>query len=223
MENERGTFDSKQFQHHLNFRYPVIGGSGTQRSMVPPPRDPHDNLGPNIDNNFMETNISAIKDLRPSKLSSCYQQIGLIHTQLMTEVEVTQNPTSMRDLESYLEPVLREQLKLGDPRKSDYVSKMNTLNNVFKEVLEMTCNYRIELGITLQRLVEGYSSVFLQLLKVSYENKKHRAIGNNEYEEKIREFDRKMLLFEDKKKEFREASEAQVKLLKSKDREIAIL
>ena len=39
---------------------------------------------------------------------------------------------------------------------------MNNLNGCFLDILDSVCSYKAELGVVLQRLVESYSSVFLQ-------------------------------------------------------------
>jgi len=38
---------------------------------------------------------------------------------------------------------------------------MNSLNASFIDVIDTVCGYRIELGISLQRLIESYNSIFL--------------------------------------------------------------
>ena len=95
-----------------------------------------------------------------------------MHATLMSETEVAESPTSDQEIEAYLTPDIRDQISAMDTPKAHCVGKMNLLNSIFKEVLSLTCSYRIELGTTLQRLVESYTSIFIQLLKISYESKK---------------------------------------------------
>jgi hypothetical protein len=109
----------------------------------------------------------------------------------MARLPVVQSATSNQNLEAFLTPAAREQVQLGDARRGEYLGAMNTLNSVFKQVLELTCSYRIELGITLQRLVESYNSLFLLLMEVSY-TKETKVAGRNEYAEKMQEFDMKL-------------------------------
>ena len=67
----------------------------------------------------------------------------------MAEVEVTNSPTSVLQIESYLEPKIKDQIKDGDTVKSQYVQMMNILNRTTKDVLDLTTAYRVELGLTI--------------------------------------------------------------------------
>ena len=48
---------------------------------------------------------------------------------------------------------------------------MNNLNGCFLDILDSVCSYKAELGVILQKLVESYSSIFLQQYTVFYEGK----------------------------------------------------
>jgi hypothetical protein len=48
---------------------------------------------------------------------------------------------------------------------------MNNLNGCFIDIIDSVCSYKIDLGVTLQLLVESYNSVFLQQYEVFYKGK----------------------------------------------------
>lgn len=91
----------------------------------------------------------------------------------MASQTVDQGLSDSKSLMSYLPSHVREQVELGDPRRFQVIQAMEALNGVFKEILEITCSYRFELGTTLQRMVESYSSLLLQMigLSITKENK----------------------------------------------------
>ena len=76
-----------------------------------------------------------MKELKPSRLASCYQTIGLYHATLMSELEVHEGVNNNLTIEHYLTPNIREQIAAMDTTKAHYVGKMNLLNQIFRDVL----------------------------------------------------------------------------------------
>jgi len=66
----------------------------------------------------------------------------------MSDVDIKTETEQMRQIESYLSNYDRKVVE-NNPEKGNYVNKMNVLNSTFIDVLDITCQFRIELGITL--------------------------------------------------------------------------
>lgn len=127
-----------------------------------------------------------LKELKPSKLSVCYQTVSVMHQSLMREVHVDGSPTSVLELESYLPSDCKQQI--AQNVKGQYVRMMNILNRTTKDVLDLTTTYRAELGFTIQKVLESYNSVFIQLLKTSCE--REAPVEKMMYEEKLVELEK---------------------------------
>jgi hypothetical protein len=66
----------------------------------------------------------------------------------MSDVDIKTETEQMRQIESYLSNYDRKVVE-NNPEKGNYVNKMNVLNSTFIDVLDITCQFRFELGITL--------------------------------------------------------------------------
>lgn len=58
--------------------------------------------------NYDELNKQTLKELKPSRLASCYQTIGLYHATLMSELEVHEGVNNSLTIEHYLSPHIRD-------------------------------------------------------------------------------------------------------------------
>lgn len=135
----------------------------------------------------------------------------------MASITVDQGLSDSKSLLSYLPSHVREQVELGDPRRNQCLQAMEALNAFFKEVLEITCSYRFELGTTLQRMVECYNSLLLQMIGLSI-TKENKVAGTNEYQDKIDEINARLEQMQAQEQEFRDCSSNQQLVLESKDR-----
>jgi len=59
-----------------------------------------------------------------------------------------------------MNPHIREWF-VRNPNHTDLLNDMNYLNTSFIDIIDTVCGYRIELGTSLQKLVESYNAVYL--------------------------------------------------------------
>jgi hypothetical protein len=79
----------------------------------------------------------------------------------MTKKAVTSETANLHAVQKTMNPQLR-QFFMQNEDHAALLSDMNNLNGNFIEVIDTVCGYRIELGLSLQKLVESYNSIFVQ-------------------------------------------------------------
>lgn len=85
----------------------------------------------------------------------------------------------------------RDGSHLKNAMHNELFKDMNRLNGCFMDITDAVCAYKVELGTTLQKLIESYNSVFLQQYEVFYEGRL----------EKEKMLDAEVLLYQRKQQE----------------------
>ena len=49
----------------------------------------------------------------------------------------------------------------GNVQHVEILNSLNFINSEFIEIIDTVCGYRIELGMSLQKLVESYNAIYL--------------------------------------------------------------
>jgi hypothetical protein len=111
--------------------------------------------------NFLVQNASSVRDYKNTKLQQNRNNIDFIHASLMGKKNVTSETANLHAIQKTLNPTLRQFFMLN-PDHAELLSDMNNLNGNFIDVIDTVCGYRIELGLSLQKLVECYNSIFVQ-------------------------------------------------------------
>lgn len=114
--------------------------------------------------NFLDANIAGLKEHKAGIFETNRKKIGLLHERLMKAKSV-QLAKAGTQLQKHLGHKMKEtylrQSKMTT-NHSQHFSDINSLNQAMLEVIDSTCNFKVNLSETLQMVIECYCSVFLQ-------------------------------------------------------------
>ena len=116
-----------------------------------------------------------------------------------------------------MNPHIREWF-VRNPNHTDLLNDMNYLNTSFIDIIDTVCGYRIELGTSLQKLIESYNAVYLHQFHHFYSSKLEREL---DLDKKIAEHEKEISILKQKERDIDEDRELRIKLLASKDQDIA--
>ena len=88
----------------------------------------------------------------------------------MRNKNVNSENSNLYSVQRALTPYFREYF-MSNPKHAWLLSDMNNLNGNFIDIIDTVCGYRIEMGLSLQKLVESYNSIYLQQFEIFYEYK----------------------------------------------------
>jgi len=111
--------------------------------------------------NFLAHNINSVLDYKQAKITQRQQSIEEIHSRLMQKKNMCQDVAELGAIQSAIHPKHRE-VFLKNKDHASQLSEMNALNMNFMDVIGIVSSYRVELGVCLQSLLEGYNSIFVQ-------------------------------------------------------------
>lgn len=64
----------------------------------------------------------------------------------------------------------------GNVQHVEILNSLNFINSEFIEIIDTVCGYRIELGMSLQKLVESYNAIYLHQFNIMYSQKGEKDI-----------------------------------------------
>lgn len=120
------------------------------------------------DFDFTMRNISRIRSLRVQKtveMENARKQIDEIHESLGVSEIKLEDRRRLERLQNAMEPMVKERF-MSSPLHSQITQNWNTLNGAGLALFEQVSCYRVELGQSLQKLMQCYSALYLQQLNV---------------------------------------------------------
>mmetsp|Transcript_34621 Transcript_34621/g.52960 ORF Transcript_34621/g.52960 Transcript_34621/m.52960 type:complete len:80 (+) Transcript_34621:660-899(+) len=79
----------------------------------------------------------------------------------MDKKYLTRMTVNMEHIENSLTPQFRIEF-MKNPMHAELLAYLNKLNAAFLGIVDHVCSYRVELGASLEKLVESYNSIYLQ-------------------------------------------------------------
>lgn len=139
--------------------------------------------------NLVDANITSVRQHKSAFLESKRRRIEAIHKRIMAENDIQNKDICrmQRLLPQRLREVFIEQKKAEGGDHSQHFRDLNELNDVFISVLDSLCSYRVDLGNSVQKLVECYCSVFLQQFQTFYTVKKPKLSPEEVEAQKLKE------------------------------------
>lgn len=114
--------------------------------------------------NFLDANILNLKDHKAGIFETNRKKISRLHERLM-KVKTVQLAKVGSQLQKHMGHKLKEtylrQAKMST-NHSQHFADINSLNQAMLEVIDSTCNFKVNLSETLQMVIECYCSLFLQ-------------------------------------------------------------
>jgi len=113
--------------------------------------------------NKVDQNVDNIRDYKLLEMETYKQQISDLHSGLMIRKSVCSGKDSnLMQIQKLLAPNLKEIFLNDNNTEHNMLFRdMNNLNGSFLDILDNVATYKVELAITLQKMVESYNSVFL--------------------------------------------------------------
>ena len=105
-------------------------------------------------------NINQIQQTKRAKQEHCRDKINMIYEKLRIKKGLGTEMMDLGQIQNHLPKKLKD-IFIKTNNHAQILMDMNILNNAFCDILEQVCCYKLELGLTTQKMIESYNILML--------------------------------------------------------------